>query len=64
MRERNHSVWHCVVTSLFDSSNIELMMFHCLPLLQINTASIHSNTDGIAEGSTNLQECKWKTDMS
>lgn len=33
-------------------------------LLKSYTPGIHSNTDGIAEGSTNVQECKWKPDMS
>lgn len=52
------------VWSLVHLTVLILMMFLCLPLLKIDTSSMHSNTDGIAEGSTNVQECKWKTDMS
>lgn len=48
----------------FDSSSISLMQFLCFPLFEIGTAQMRSTTDGTAEGSTNVQECKWKTDMS
>lgn len=56
------TVWSLLYLTVVIFNQICFSAYHCLKLILLS--GIQTNTDGIAEGSTNVQECKWKTDMS